>query len=496
MNTTYMNNSIILPVILAGGSGERLWPLSRSSYPKQFLTLLGAKHSLFQNTLQRLPINASYLPPIIVCNEEHRFMIAEQLKQINREALAIILEPAAKNTAPAIALAAQWALSKFVDPILLVLPADHYIQDQMAMQNAISTSAVAAAQQGYLLTFGVPAHTAETGYGYIKIGENICNTDGYKIAKFIEKPDQTTAAALANEPDYLWNIGTSLFTAKNYLQELNMLQPQIVTATAAAIATCKQDLGFIRPAADCYTNCPAISIDYAVMEHTKHAAVFKLNSEWSDIGNWQAVWEQGAKDTQGNYLCGDVLANDSSNCLIDARYRLVATLDVHDLTIVETVDAVLIAKRDRSQEIKLLVNELKQKSHAAATEHRQVLRPWGWYDCIAKGEHFQVKHIFVDPGKSLSLQMHHHRSEHWVIVQGSAKVLRGDETFILAKNESTFIPIGMKHQLTNMGKIPLELIEVQSGSYLGEDDIVRFSDDHGRTTVNEKEFSQSPYVTK
>ena len=478
---------MVLPVILAGGSGERLWPLSRTSYPKQFLNLLGAKHSLFQTTIQRLSAIPEVLPPLVICHEEYRFIVAEQLRQINAETSAIILEPSANNTAPAIALAAQWAQTKFGNPLLLSLPADHYIQDNKVFAETV-TRACNVARQGFLVTFGIPVTRPETGYGYIQIGEQITNSDGYYVENFIEKPDQISANKLACNPNYLWNSGMFLFDTENYLSELATLQPQIINAVQNAFSASTTDLDFIRPKADCYKQCPSISIDYAVMEHTKHSAVFSLNCSWSDIGSWDAVWNQSEKDPQGNYLYGDVIAKDSSNCLIDARHRLVTTLDIHDLAIIETADAVLITKLDKSQEIKSLLADLKLISHPAASEHRQVRRPWGWYDSITNGERFQVKHIFVDPGKSLSLQLHHHRSEHWVVVKGSAKVTSGNEIFILAENESTFIPMGIKHQLTNVGKIPLELIEVQSGSYLGEDDIIRFNDEHGRTTISEQEY--------
>lgn len=478
---------MILPVILAGGSGERLWPLSRTAYPKQFLSLLGAKHSLFQATIQRLTTATNFLPPLIICHEEYRFIIAEQLRAINTVAAGIILEPSANNTAPAIALAAHWAQQKYQNPLLLILPADHFIQDNLDFQRTIN-QAVLTAQQNYLITFGIQITKPETGYGYIQTGSKITDSAGYNVAKFIEKPDAATAEILFKDTTYLWNSGMFLFTAASYLRELEKFQPAIIQATKDAISSRLQDLDFIRPQADCYRNCPAISIDYAVMEHTDKAAVFALKSAWSDIGSWQAVWEHGAKDAQGNFISGDVVAKNSSNCLIDARHRLVTTLDIHDLAIIETADAILVTKLDQSQELKKLVTELKHTAHPAASEHRQVRRPWGWYDSVAKGDRFQVKHIFVDPGKSLSLQLHHHRSEHWIIVQGSAKILRGSEVFILSENESTFIPIGVKHQLTNIGKIALELIEVQSGSYLGEDDIVRFADEHGRTTVSDQEY--------
>lgn len=485
-----MDNPMILPVILAGGSGQRLWPLSRTAYPKQFLTLLGDKHSLFQATIQRLPKLTNFLDPVVVCHEDYRFIIAEQLRQIGVKPSAIILEPSANNTAPAIALAAQWALQRYGadnNIVLLILPADHHIADPAVLEQSL-LAASTAVQQGYLVTFGIPVTKPETGFGYIQIGTELNAGIGYKVAKFIEKPDLAKAQQLMLDDSYVWNSGMFMFSAKGYLQELVQYQPEIVTATQDAIHGSQTDLDFIRPTATCYQNCPSISIDYAVMEKTTLAAVFKLQCAWSDIGSWQAVWEHGTKDANGNCITGDVLAKNSNNCLIDARHRLVTTLDVHDLAIIETADAVLIAKRDQSQGIKHLVTDLIALQHPAANEHRQVSRPWGWFDSLAKEQSFQVKHIFVDPGKSLSLQLHKYRSEHWVIVKGTAKVIRGTDTFVMNANESTYIPIGVKHQLTNIGEDALELIEIQCGSYLGEDDIIRFEDTHGRATVNEKEY--------
>lgn len=475
---------MILPVILAGGSGERLWPLSRTAYPKQFLALLDAKHSLFQTTIQRLSTaNLNLLPPLVVCHEEYRFIIAEQLRQIETKPAKIILEPKSNNTAPAIALAAQWAQTKYTNPILLIMPADHFIPDATQFAYSIQ-NAVDAAKQGYLVTFGITATKPETGYGYIQRGAELGNSNCFNVKKFIEKPDLARANKLIKNPENLWNSGMFLFSATNFLNELELLQPEISAASNQAMTNSQEDSDFIRPSAKSYANCPSISIDYAIMEHTTKAAVTPLNCTWSDIGNWQAVWEQSCRDKNNNYIHGDVTAINTTGCLIDARSRLVATLDVHDLAIVETTDAILIAKRGQAQDIKQIVAVLKQQSHPVASEHRQVMRPWGWYDSIAKGESFQVKRIVVEPGKSLSLQMHKFRSEHWVVVKGTAKVTRADETFMLTENESTFIPIGVKHQLKNTGQTPLELIEVQSGTYLGEDDIVRFNDDHGRATVD------------
>ncbi len=479
---------MILPIILAGGSGERLWPLSRTAYPKQFLALLGAKHSLFQATIQRLPVNANFLPPLIVCHEEHRFIVAEQLRQIDSPYSAIILEPSANNTAPAIALAACWAQNNIADCTLLILPADHLIQDTDQFEQSIVTAETSVAEN-LLITFGIPISRPETGYGYIKLGARLENNSaGNYVAQFIEKPDIANATSMQNNPDYLWNSGMFMFSAKTYLNELKLHHPEIVNAAQDAILNCEQDLDFIRPRSEQYEFCTAISIDYALMEHTKHAAVFSLNCSWSDIGNWQSVWEHSNKDEAGNAINGDVICLQTENCLIDARHRTIAAIGIHDLHIIETSDAILIASKDQNQAIKQVVAKLKQRNHLVATEHRQVMRPWGWYDTISKGETFQVKLISVNVGKSLSLQMHKFRSEHWVVVKGLAKVVRGTEAFLLKENESTFIPIGTIHQLSNFGDTTLELIEVQSGSYLGEDDIVRFADEHGRTTTDIKNY--------
>lgn len=477
----HMDKPIVLPVILAGGSGERLWPLSRTAYPKQFLTLLGAKHSLFQETMQRLVAEHNYLAPLIICHEDYRFITAEQLRQIDchtsSKCSGILLEPAARNTAPAIALAAQWAQQNHPDCILLVLPADHLIADAASFIENVN-DALESAQAGAMVTFGIPVSSPETGYGYINVGPN------NKVIKFIEKPDLAKAQEYCSNPDFLWNSGMFLFKATTYLQELMQYNPQVLKHSEYIVAACKQDLDFIRPNLPLYSTGPSISIDYAVMEHTKNAMVFALNSKWSDIGNWHAVWEQSEKDNCGNYVSGDVIVQNSNNCLLDARHRLVATMNVDDLIVIETSDAVLVAKRDQSQELKKIVAELKSRNHPAAIEHRQVSRPWGAYDAIAKGQGFQVKLITVQPGKSLSLQLHKYRSEHWIVVRGRAKVVRGDETFNLHENEATFIPLGVKHQLANLENTVLELIEVQSGSYLGEDDIIRFADEHGRATVS------------
>lgn len=470
-----MNKPVILPVILAGGAGIRLWPLSRNSYPKQFLTILGAKVSLFQATLQRLPVNTQFLAPLIVCHEEHRFLVAEQTRQIAAKTSGIILEPIAKNTAPAIALAAHWAQQHHPDAILLVLPADHFLPDADALLNAITATAFAA-QQSKIVTFGVSVTRAETGYGYIEKGQ-LMQQDLYSVKKFIEKPDHATAQTLMNE-QYLWNSGMFMFNSAGILRQLQQFAPEIVAITQKALEQATRDLDFTRINLDSYAKCPSISIDYAVMEHTSQATVHTLNCAWSDVGSWQAVWEHSAKDANNNALLGDVVVQDVQNCFIEARHRLVTAVNVQDLTIIETNDAIMISKRNDSEGLKALVATLKQQNHPSSNMHRQVMRPWGYYDCLIKGERFQVKVLVLHPGRSISLQLHHQRSEHWVVVKGNAKVVRGDEEFMLNVNESTFIPIGMKHQLINVGKIDLEVIEVQSGDYLGEDDIVRFKEEY------------------
>lgn len=472
-----MDSTMILPVILAGGSGERLWPLSRAAYPKQFLTLLGAEHSLFQTTIQRLPTNSKFLAPLIVCHEDYRFIIAEQLRQVSRASSGIILEPHAKNTAPAIALAAQWAQIYYPNAALLVLPADHLIQNSELFITTIEKATTSVSQKS-LVTFGIKITKPETGYGYIEIGSD------HNVKRFIEKPDLATAQMFANNSNYLWNSGIFMFTPQAFLEELTKYQPDIMAASQYTVNACKKDFDFIRPELPNYAQCKALSIDYAVMEHTKKAKVFGLDNPWSDIGNWQAVWEQAKKDDMGNCILGDVITYNSSNCLIDCRSRLVTTINIDNLAIIETSDAILIADKNQSQDLKHIVTELKSRQHPAAIEHRRVTRPWGWYDGISKGAGFQVKLINVQPGKSLSLQTHQYRSEHWVVVKGNAKIIRGDEVFILQANESIFIPVGMKHQLSNASSEELELIEVQSGSYLGEDDIVRYADEHGRATVS------------
>lgn len=467
---------MITPIILAGGSGSRLWPLSRQGFPKQFLPLIGER-SMLQETLQRLaPLE--HTAPLLICNEEHRFLVAEQLRQLGITDARILLEPEGRNTAPAIALAALQVAEKSPETLLLVLAADHLIADEVAFHESVA-QALALAKQGQLVTFGVVPFRAETGYGYIQRGEG--QGDGcFRVKRFVEKPDRATAEDYLATGDYYWNSGMFLFRASRYLEELEHYQPAIVAACRAALAGASQDLDFKRMDADAFRACPADSIDYAVMERTQHASVVPLNAGWSDIGSWASLWEAREKDAQSNVTHGDVMIHEGHDLMVHASHRLVATVGVDNLVVVETTDAVLVAHKDRVQEVKRIVEQLQTEGRDEHKNHREVFRPWGVYDRIDLGSRYQVKHITVKPGAKLSVQMHHHRAEHWVVVSGTAKVTRGDETYLVSENESTYIPIGRVHSLENPGVIPLELIEVQSGSYLGEDDIVRFIDRYGR----------------
>ncbi|WP_323847346.1 mannose-1-phosphate guanylyltransferase/mannose-6-phosphate isomerase [Microbulbifer magnicolonia] len=472
----------MIPVILCGGTGSRLWPLSREAYPKQFLPLAGSD-TMLQATALRLDGLPQLQAPILVCNEEHRFAAAEQLQEIGRAAQSILLEPCARNTAPAIALAALAALESGGgggddDPLLLVLPADHAVADVAAFQAAV-TQATELAQQGHLVTFGIVPTRAETGYGYIRRGEGA--GDGvWKVAEFVEKPDATTAESYLASGEYSWNSGMFLFRASRYIEELGQHRADILEACQSAFAGAARDLDFTRVDAAAFAACAEESVDYAVMEKTESAAVVPMAAGWSDVGSWSALWELADKDTNDNLLHGDVLVEDSAGCLVRADNRLVGLLGVRDLVVVDTDDAVLIADKQRVQEVKKLVQSLKRSERSEAQRHRKVYRPWGYYDSIDAGPRFQVKRIVVKPGRQLSLQMHHHRAEHWIVVRGTARVTRGDEELLVTENQSTYIPLGVTHRLENPGTIPLELIEVQSGSYLGEDDIVRFDDDYGR----------------
>ena len=471
---------IIHPVILSGGSGTRLWPLSRASLPKQLLPL-ASKLSMLQETVSRLTGMDEMAPPLMVCNAEHRFMVAEQLRQIDLRAEAIVLEPVGRNTAPAIAVAALMLAKTDPDALMLVLPADHLISDVEAFHAAIR-SAAKAAQTGQLTTFGIKAPTPETGYGYIRKGAAL-DTDAaiHHVAAFVEKPDLKTAQSYIASGDYFWNSGMFLFRASDFLAELQTFRPDILDASRAALAEAVRDLDFLRLGAAAFEACPAESVDYAVMERTTRAAVVPTDIGWNDIGAWTALWEVGDKDVAGNVVRGDVMLEDAANNFVRAESRMIAALGVSDLVIVETTDVVLVAHKDRVQDVKKLVDRLKADNRCEHLTHKQVFRPWGWYEGIDEGERFQVKRIMVKPGEKLSLQKHHHRAEHWIIVSGTARVTCGEAIEILTENQSTYIPLGTTHRLENPGKIDLHMIEVQSGSYLGEDDIVRFEDMYQRS---------------
>ena len=462
------------PVLLSGGSGTRLWPLSREAYPKQFLPLAG-DDTMVQATWRRVEALAD-LAPIVVANEEHRFLVAEQLRQVGAPVPAILLEPVGRNTAPAIAAAALQAMAGGADPLLLVLPSDHVVRDVAGFQRAVR-EASSAAEAGALVTFGVVPDAPETGFGYIQAEAG----DGLRqVLRFVEKPDAATARSYLDAGGYYWNSGMFLFRASRYLEELARFRPDIVDAVRAAHATARHDGDFVRLDKDAFSACPSDSIDYAVMEKTADAMVLPVDIGWNDVGSWSALWDVAERDADGNAHHGDVIAVDSRNSYAYAQ-RLVALVGLDDIVVVETDDAVLVARKDKVQEVKQVVARLKQEQRSQAVLHREVHRPWGSYDSVDNGGRHQVKRIKVKPGAALSLQMHHHRAEHWIVVSGTAKVTRGDETLLLSENESTYIPLGVKHRLENPGKVPLELIEVQSGSYLGEDDIVRFEDVYGRS---------------
>ena len=462
------------PVLLSGGSGTRLWPLSREAYPKQFLPLAG-DDTMVQATWRRVEALAD-LAPIVVANEEHRFLVAEQLRQVGAPVPAILLEPVGRNTAPAIAAAALQAMAGGADPLLLVLPSDHVVRDVAGFQRAVR-EASSAAEAGALVTFGVVPDAPETGFGYIQAEAG----DGLRqVLRFVEKPDAATARSYLDAGGYYWNSGMFLFRASRYLEELARFRPDIVDAVRAAHVAARHDGDFVRLDKDAFSACPSDSIDYAVMEKTADAMVLPVDIGWNDVGSWSALWDVAERDADGNAHHGDVIAVDSRNSYAYAQ-RLVALVGVDDIVVVETDDAVLVARKDKVQEVKQVVARLKQEQRSQAVLHREVHRPWGSYDSVDNGGRHQVKRIKVKPGAALSLQMHHHRAEHWIVVSGTAKVTRGDETLLLSENESTYIPLGVKHRLENPGKVPLELIEVQSGSYLGEDDIVRFEDVYGRS---------------
>ena len=466
----------VIPVILCGGAGTRLWPLSRELYPKQLLALVD-DYSLLQNTVTRCAGHPDVTAPMLVCNEEHRFLVAEQLREIEVEASRIILEPEGRNTAPAVALAAHEAMKTDDDAILVVLPSDHVIHKTTLFLEALTT-AIDLAKDDALVTFGVVPDKPETGYGYIKKG--MATGAAFKVDKFVEKPDVATASDFLQSGLYCWNSGMFVFKASAYLKELAAQTPRIAEAMAKATANASADLDFTRVNAEAFKSSPSDSIDYAVMEHTADALVVPLDAGWSDIGSWDALWQISEKDEHNNTLVGDAVVHDVEGSLVWSESRLVSVVGLKDVIVVETADAVMVASQDQAQDVKSIVNHLKGSGRIERTFHRKVYRPWGYYEGLDAGPAFQVKRLGVNPGASLSLQLHHHRAEHWVVVSGVATVTVGEKVFDLNPNESCYIPLETRHRLQNLTEEPLEIIEVQSGSYLGEDDIVRFEDNYGR----------------
>ncbi|MBY5947418.1 mannose-1-phosphate guanylyltransferase/mannose-6-phosphate isomerase [Photobacterium rosenbergii] len=468
-----MSSFNILPVIMAGGSGSRLWPMSRTHLPKQFLPLVG-NETMLQATVNRLS-NIEHLPPLFICNEEHRFLVAEQLRQIETEHSGIILEPVGRNTAPAVTLAALKAIENGDDPLLLVLAADHVIKNTEAFTQAV-LAGCEFAKLDNLITFGVVPTHPETGYGYIKQGEAL-SPHAFRVDSFVEKPDIETAQCYLQSGDYHWNSGMFIFKASVFLEEVSKNTPEILESCKIALANSSTDLDFTRVDSHAFGSCPDDSIDYAVMEKTSNAVVVPMDANWSDVGSWSALWDVNDKDNNGNVTKGDILTVDTSNCLIYSQNKLVSTVGVDNLVVVETKDAVLVTHKDKVQDVKNVVTLLKNSERSEYLKHREVFRPWGHHDHIADGERYHVKKVTVKPGERTATQIHHHRAEHWVIVSGTAKVRNGDHAFIISENESTFIPVGAPHSFENPGLIPLELIEVRTGSYLEEDDIIRIDAD-------------------
>ena len=470
---------MLTPVILSGGSGTRLWPLSRDLYPKQFLPLIG-ELTMFQDTVRRLTGLAAE-PPVVVCNEQHRFIVAEQLRRMGSQATSIVLEPVGRITAPAVAVAALTAIraaaADGADPVLLVMPADHVIGNVKRFHEAVEIG-FRAAGEGKLVTFGIVPDKAETGYGYIRRGEAQGAVN--RVAAFVEKPDLARAQAYVASGEYFWNSGMFMFSARRYLAELERYAPEMRLACEAAFAEAHKDLDFTRLSKEAFGRCPSDSIDYAVMEKTDAAVMVALDANWSDVGSWSALHEAASSDPAANVERGDVVSEATTGCYLYSSHRLVATVGLADMVVIETKDAVMVAPKDRVQEVKNLVARLKQMGRPETQLHREVFRPWGSYDSVDGGERFQVKRIKVNPGGTLSLQMHHHRAEHWIVVSGTAEITCNDKVFLLSENQSTYIPVGATHRIANPGKVPLHIIEVQSGSYLGEDDIVRFEDNYGR----------------
>lgn len=469
----------ICPVILSGGSGSRLWPLSREYFPKQLLALV-SDYTLLQETARRTDAFKDSLAPIVVCNEEHRFLVAEQLREIHKPAQALILEPEGRNTAPALTLAAMWLKQQQLNPVMLVMPADHVIANQQGLGKAIS-EAYELATAGRLVTFGIVPTSAHTGYGYIRQGEN------NSVAEFVEKPDLETAEKYVRSGDYLWNSGLFMMRADVWLQELEKYNPEIIAAVSKSITNGNGDMDFFRTDEAAFLSSPSDSIDYAVMEKTDKASVVPMDAGWSDIGAWSSLWDALQKNEQGNVIAGDVFSHDTRQSFLVSQHRMIAAVGVDNMIVVETPDAVLVCSKERAQDVKHIVNQLKDKQRSEYQLHRRVHRPWGTYETVDVGDRFQVKRLTVKPGASLSLQAHRKRAEHWVVVRGQAKVTRDDEIVILNENESTYIAIGQRHRLENETDAPLEVVEVQSGSYLGEDDIERFDDVYDRVRDQVKE---------
>ena len=470
---------MIYPVILSGGAGSRLWPLSRSLYPKQLLSLMG-ENSLIQDTALRVR-GSAFFDPIVICNLEHRFLISEQLRKAGVIPEAIVLEPVGRNTAPAAGIAALMVAKKDPDGLLLLMPADHVISNHGAFLKALS-QAQAAAKKDYLVTFGITPDAPETGYGYIKRGATLAGLVGsYGVDRFVEKPDAQTAANYIADGSYSWNSGLFLFKASAFLDELERLEPQMLEGCRAAIAKGRQDLDFFRLESESFAKIKSVSIDYAIMEKTHKAAIVPASMGWSDIGSWDQLWSATAHDESGNTIKGDVITNNTHDCYVQSQGPLVATVGLKDMIVVATSDAVLVSHKNTSQDVKKIVETLDKEGREIRNSHRKVFRPWGAYESVDSGRNFQVKRITVNVGAKISLQMHHKRAEHWIVVSGTARVTCDDKITTLTENQSTYIPLGAKHRLENIGQQPLELIEVQSGSYLGEDDIVRFEDSYGRS---------------
>lgn len=463
---------MLLPVIMAGGSGSRLWPLSRSSFPKQFINLASDK-SMLQETLSRLS-SLEHHAPLLLCNQEHRFLVAEQLRKQNLPHSGIILEPTGRNTAPAIALAALYAIQNGDDPLLLVLASDHTIKNETKFISAIN-DAISAADQGMLVTFGIVPTSAETGYGYIKQGEAVSGS-AYKVERFVEKPDPKTAQDYVKSKQYLWNSGMFMFKASRYLDELKIHRPDILEFCKSSMKGARQDLDFIRVDEKVFAECPGQSIDYAVMENTRDAIVVPMDADWSDVGSFNALWDVSEKDKQGNVVVGDVIAEQTSNSYIYAQHKLISTVGVDNLVVVETKDAVLVANKDQVQDVKKIVSRLKADNRKECLQNLEVYQPWGSHEEIAEGDRFLVKHLKLKPGEQTALQKHYHRAEHWIVVQGTAEVTNGEKTYLISENQSTYIPLGSAHRIANPGKVELHLIEVRSGGYLHEDDIVRLEE--------------------